>query len=294
LGNNIGVICTADGTFLGDTGIEKGLAAWEKLPAEARKPGAVEVEPHGSFDPTKSVLPPPGVLVVREFCRQLEKNGSDQLCAPRKRRDFEAGDKVYEILDEPNRDFMWLTEAEWKGLVPPNPKEGDTFFLPVPIRNRLLRFHLVDAAKGLGQGWERDHIRKGDLTLTVTSVTAEKISLQLEGAVLLMDKPEEAKAGQVLDAHLGGQLEYDRKAKAWTRFDIVGLGSFRGMRGICQGLPTATPVKATLGFVFELAPKEAVALAVPPRGTRLQNESSSSKAAYFDGAVGKIQPDTAK
>jgi hypothetical protein len=295
LGNNIGIMCTAQGTWLGDKNIDKALAAWDKLPATERKPGAVQIEDRGPFDPTKSVVPPPEGLIVREFYRELAKDDKDQLCAPRVRTELRTDEGTRcEILEEPNRDFLWLTKAEWEALAPKTPKEGDTFPLPAPVRDRLLCFHLIDAAKGIQGPWTREQIRKGELTLTVTAVSPEKISLRMEGIILLADNPETAKAQAVLDARLLGYLEYDRKARAWTRFSVVAVGPYRGTRGDCQGLAMNKKVQATLGFAFELLPSDPLAQSVPPRGTRLENGTSRSMDDYFRDALGKIQPDRAK
>jgi hypothetical protein len=283
-------MCTASGTWLGDKDIEKALAAWDKLPPVERKPGAVQVEDRGPFDPSKSVTPPPGGLIIREFYRELQQDGKGVLFAPRKRSELQSGGRRYEILEEPNRDFLWLTEAEWKSLVPEAPKEGDTFPLPVSVRDRLLRFHLVDAAKGLVGPWERDQIRKGELSLTVTEVSPEKIGLRLEGAALLADKSDPAAAATVLDARLLGRLDYDRKARRLTRFDLVAVGSYRGMRVECEGVTGAKQVQTTLAFAFELVPADSWDRSVPPRGTRLVSGSSASLADYFRGATGNVRP----
>jgi hypothetical protein len=294
LGNNIGIMCTADGTWLGDKDIDKALAAWDKLPATERQPGVIQIEDRGPFDPAKGVAPPPGGLIIRQYFRELQHDGNGQLVAPRKRGELQSGGKSYEILEEPNRDFLWLTEAEWKSLVPEAPKEGDTFPLPPSIRDRILRFHLVDAAKGLSGPWQRDQIRKGDLTLTVTEVSPEVIRLRLDGAVLLMDKSDPAKAEEVLDARMLGHLEYNRQARSFKRFDIVAVGPYRGTRGDCQGVAKETPVRTTLGFAFELAPNASWMQGVPPRGTTLVSGSSESLADYFRGAAGKIRAGSAK
>ena len=37
---------------------------------------------------------------------------------------------------------MWLTEEEWKALVPVNPARGDTLAVAPAIGERMARFHL--------------------------------------------------------------------------------------------------------------------------------------------------------
>src|SRR5579871_2525295 len=73
-GNRIGVMCTADGKWLGTGDVARGLDAWHRLPESARAPGAIQIEERGPFDSRKGVRPPPGVLILKVFARDLERN----------------------------------------------------------------------------------------------------------------------------------------------------------------------------------------------------------------------------
>ena len=53
------------------------------------------------------------------------------------------------------RDSLWMTEAEWKSLVPENPKKGDSFPVARSIRDRIFQFSLSDRYRG-GPGGSRD------------------------------------------------------------------------------------------------------------------------------------------
>jgi hypothetical protein len=285
-GNSIGIMCTADGKWLGDQDIDKALAAWNNLPADERRPGAVQIEDRGPFDPARGVEPPPGALIIRGFIRELQRDKQGQLSAPRNRSELQAGGKTYEILEEPNRDFLWLTAVEWKSLVPKAPKVGDRVALPTSIRERIVRFHLVDSAKGLPGCWQRDRVRAADITLAVTEVSADAVRLRLEGSAVMMDAADRSKAGVTADLRLLGYLDYDRKADAFSRFDILALGCFRVKRSDGEGQKSAP---TALGFAYELARGVTSTNVIPPRGTRLVSGSSESLADYFRGAPGVIQ-----
>ena len=131
--------------------------------------------------------------------------------------------------------MVWLTEAEWKSLVPANPRKGDRSPVPAAVREHLFRRHLHPfSAIGDCGGWGPKDLRAGELSLVVEEVSAARVRLRLDGFARL-GKPfdpdlaaKEAKVergeayGVGYEARLYGHLEYDQKAQAFTRFDLVG------------------------------------------------------------------------
>jgi hypothetical protein len=290
LGNNIGIMCTANGKWLGDRDIEKALKAFGSLPDSDRKPGAITIEGRGPFDPTRGVEAPPGGLIVRSFIRELQHDAKGELFAPRKRTDLMAGGVKYEILEEPNRDYMWLTRDEWKALIPTDPRQGARHPLPASVRERLVRFHLVDNARGLASCWRPQDIRAADIALTVTEVSAGAIRMRLDGLTVLMDAPDRTYADITGDVRLLGYVDYNRTSDAITRFDLVALGPYRVKRWDGQGVQGGSKeFQTTLGFAFEVARDASAANIIPPRGTRLESGNSSSLDDYFRGATGAIR-----
>src|SRR3989442_8690492 len=91
--------------------LRKGLHAWQRLPEERRKPGAVQVTEPGTPDPQYARPPPPGGLIVNVFTRILDR-GRDGWCR---------GTCPTEGGTAAARDHLWLTEGEWKALVPADP-----------------------------------------------------------------------------------------------------------------------------------------------------------------------------
>jgi hypothetical protein len=275
LGNSIGEMCTADGRWLGNGDVEKALAAWEKLPAATRKPGGVQIEDRGTFDPSKSVQPPPKGLILRTFIRALPRDGQGELQAPHKRSELFSGGKRYDILHEPNRDFVWLTGAEWQSLVPQHARSGDRVPVPRSVRDRILRFHLVNIDEGLSDPWAKEHIRSGELNLTVEEVSPKEVRLRLNGDAVLADRPTVAEATYAYEPHLLGFLTYNREDRAFRQFDVVALGTW-----------TTRKSRVPVGIAFELVSGKAPAERVPPRGTRLVTGTSTSADDYFRDAPG--------
>jgi hypothetical protein len=284
LGNSIGVMCTASGKLLADKDANKAMEAWSKLPASERKPGGIQIEERGPFNPRKGVKPPPNGLIVKVFLRELQRDDKGHLFAPRVRSELQSGGKRYEILEEPNRDFLWLTDAETKALAPKKMTKGDKYPFPKSVQERIVRFHLTDFAKGLQSPWQPEQIRSEEMTLTVEEVSTDVARIRLDGSVFIGDK---TKATYYLDGKLLGYLSYDAKEKAIKKFDVVCLASYKGERGENAG--ASGPVKTEFGYAFELGDAKSTATIVPPRGTRLVNGSSASFEDYFHGAPGTLR-----
>lgn len=281
LGNSIGVVCTASGKLLsGKEGdLEQALEVWNKLPESERKPGAVQIEDRGPFNPKKGVQPPPGALILRVFIRDLKRDGKDQLYAPRKQGDLMAGGVRFEILEEPNRDFLWMTDAEAKALAPKSSHKGEKIAFPKALQERIFRFHLCDHAKGVAGPWDAADLRSGELTLTVEDVVKDVARMRLDGSVFLGDK---TKSLSYLDGRLLGRVDYDVKAKAFKKFDVVCLADFKGMRGVGE---KAGRVRADLGFAFELFDEKSSANRVPPIAASIPTAFDD----YFKGASGTLR-----
>jgi hypothetical protein len=262
-----GIYCfTADGKLLAyknagqnpevmrDT-LRLGLREWKKLPEDRRKPGAIKVEDLPKTDAAYSRKPPTNGLIVKVFTRILD------------RKDGEFCQGTCKTLggDKASRDHLWLTEAEWKSLVPANPTKGDRAALPAKIAERICRFHLIDNTRGEPPMWRREDIRKQDLSLTIEEVTPTTVRLRLEGPVLLASQADAAKADRGFDVQLLGHIEYDAAKKAIARFDVAAVGDHWG-----EGTYTrnARPGRQPLGVAFELADPKKAADLVPPQAAR--------------------------
>jgi hypothetical protein len=244
--------------------LRQGLQAWRELPAERRQPGAVRVASLRQVDPEFARVPPPDGLIINVTTRILDHQ-QGVLC--RGSCGSEGGEKAA-------RDHLWLTEAEWKSLVPAHPRRGDRFPLPATIAERILRFHLIDNTRGEPPMWRRDEIRTRELSLTVAEATPAIVRLRLDGKALLATTATASRADRGFDVCLLGYLRYDRVKEAFDRFDVVAVGDHWGEGPFTRG---ARPGRMPLGIAFELTSGKSGADRVPPQGAR-------ELASYFGSA----------
>jgi hypothetical protein len=224
------------GSICRDCDPKTALTRWSELPEAERKPGAVKVGEKGKIDP-KVPTPPESGLILQVFESRLTGEVKGKVGRRQKHETFSWG--TY----EPGRDQIWLSEADWKSLVPAEPKKGKQFAVPAKVAGRMLA-RLTDWSEANGARWEAAHVRTRDLTLAVEEVSATTIKLRLEGPVRLAhDAPkaavsyykalrplhhEDPKAFARFDGRMLGYLSYDRNKKVFTRFDVVALGEYVG------------------------------------------------------------------
>src|SRR5262245_21725453 len=240
--------------------LKEGLAKWKQLPEAERRAlpaGKAAVPPEAT-----RCTPPPGGLVLRSYLRNLKSDRGE--LARITREDLKDRSRYPDwnpIYTEPAHYSVWLTEAEWKSLVPDNPRKGDETPVPDGIRERLFRYHLVNGTFGLPGVWRSEDIRAGGLTLTVEK-TEPTLQMRLRGSALLASDADLGTARRGYDAQLLGLLEYDPAQKALTRFDVVALGDYWG--GDYEGGRFKRPGRTPLGIAFELARDNSAVDRVPP------------------------------
>jgi len=239
--------------------LQQGLTVWKKLPASQRKPGAIQIADQGNLDRTYVRKPPERGLIVNVFTRALDRDDNGELC--------DAACKVGGG-DEAARDHLWLTESEWRSLIPANPEIGDQITLPVPIASRILRFHLVDNTRGEPPFWQPNEIQSCELKLTVKENNAAGIMLHLDGSVLLSTNGDSADA-RGYDATLMGRIHYSKSKQAIDRFDLVAIGDHWGEGTFTRN---ARPGRTPLGIAFEMVSNQSPADHVPPQGARVVSD----------------------
>jgi hypothetical protein len=258
---------TANGKVLQGGVSEKGLAEFNALPEAERRPNKLAPLP---IDVNKPMTPPAGGLVARQYLRYLGRDAKGNLCRWKDGAQQKSKAVVLEAADAsgPNRDFLWLTAAEWQSLVPAEPVAGQRLPVRGAIAKRLFVYHLYDGTTGCGFMWQPDHLRAGELTLTVEEVSAGRCRMRLDGSARL-----QASAEWKADFRLLGYLGYDRQKKAFDRFDVVAVGE-------CWNPSNASVMKQplTLGLAFELAPPGSSGYGCPPYKVRLDE---GKQTAYF-------------
>ncbi len=263
-----GIYCfTADGRLLAyknagqapdvmrDT-LRSALRAWQKLPAEGRKPGAVEVPGVTKEDEGFVRTPPKNGLILKVYARLLDRND---------RGEYVAGACDVRGADRAARDHLWLTEAEWKGLIPAEAKVGGKHAVPEAVARRLAQFHLIDNTRGEPPLWRREDVRTLRMELTAEEASARTLRLRLDGTVLLAERADAAAARRGYDARLLGYVHFNREKQAVERFDLAAIGDHWGEGQYTRG---ARPGRKPLGVAFELTKGETPADRVPPQGAR--------------------------
>lgn len=290
---------TAGGKLLAATrriDLKKTLEAWQALPASERAPGSVQVPSQSAVDRQHVELAPPaGGLILKVHLRAFmrDDNGKFRYVTGKDLRQGEQGETTLEADYEQGRTaaheaqphHMWLTEAEWKSLMPVNPRKADQVPLPAGVADRILRWHL-NPLRFYGRygpdALNRQEVRAGELTLTVEEVLPQAVRLRLEGFGKFGEVPPAAVAeGKIAsldrwgyEPHVLGYLEYDPQDRVFTRFDIVALGDHFGRLGNGRRAPTRIGLQP-LGIAFELIKGDQPADRVPP------GRPSDSRS-YFD------------
>jgi hypothetical protein len=276
-------------------GIEEALQAWNKLPESERKPGAVRIGERGPIDSKHATVePPPGCLILKLYGRYLARAANGELRTTTLVKDFPGivqpatAHPGYFWYHEANPDFMWLTEAEWKSLIPANPRKGDQYPLPVAIIERMCWWHLLPNALGsrIGHTWGevgpkgKKGIRARELTLAVEEVSSTNIGLTLEGFVHLGNahdpdtkaplSSKDVHSSLGYEARLRGVLNYDTNKQVFTRFDMVALGDLYG--DTCKDEWLFRPGRNPVGFAFELVSGTVPMNRLPPRGNMTKTD----------------------
>lgn len=240
--------------------LRRALAAYRRLPEAQRQPGAVQVEALKQTDPTYTRTPPPKGLIVNVYTRALEKSAEGDLQPCSGTRGIKVGAA---------RDHLWLTESEWRSLLPAAPVAGKSCPVPAHLAERIARFHLVDNTRGEPPLWRPDEVQKLTMTLTVEEVQPARVRLKLDGAVLLSTQGGPGRSERGYDVGLLGWIDYDRGKDAITRFDVVALGDHWGEGPFTRG---ARPGRTPLGVAFELARGDSPTDRVPPQAARTTSD----------------------
>jgi hypothetical protein len=236
--------------------LEKGLAAWNRLPDDERRPGAVKVPDPGKIDTRYTRTPPAGGLILNVYTRILDRDRGGK---------FLKGTCEFQGGALPARDHLWLRRSDWQRLVPADAKKGDQFPMPPAIAERLLLYHLVDNTRGEPTFWRQKEVRRARLTWTVERATEESLRLRLDGRALLATAADPARADRGFDARILGYLHYDRARQTIDRLDIVAVGDHWGEGAFTAG---ARPGRKPLGVAFELSRGDHPADKVPPQAAR--------------------------
>lgn len=258
-------VITASGkdiSLLGKNWEEK-LAEFKKLPAEERMPKVGELTNPDRKAPLNRL--PKEALRIKLWSRGLERDAKGQLDP----KNWWGGGG-YLATVEPGHNYLWLTEADWKSLVPAEMKKGHQYSLPKSLVKQIVCDPLTHTAFSRSPPivWNPKHIRSLELNLTVTDVSSANVHLCMMGSVLLetslrdfAERPRTRKGEPFIgnpqlkfDGHMLGYLTYDLQKKAFTRFDIVALGDFVGFYSDANGWGEIIGMPLGVAFGIDTGP----------------------------------------
>jgi hypothetical protein len=283
------------GKMLGHAPSVKVLEEFRKLPGPERDAGAVKVP---DLRPDERLIPSPPErgLVLKVHARFLSRGEQGGLRYART-EDFPLmGDgarpkDAWRLFLEPNTDYLWLTEDEWKSLVPARAEKGEAVKVGPRLADRLARFHLTPRRAMTSEGGvlRKEDVKAAGLTLVVEEASAGRVRMRLEGFVHTGTAFDEEKAttpdgplGFGFQTPLHGVLEYDRAKGAFVRFDVVAPGEVWGRWGDANGksLFAERPGSTPFGFALELASGASPTERIPPGGNPAY---IGPRSGYFEG-----------
>lgn len=271
-------------TLVAGGDIKRALEEFRKLPENERAPSEKELAALTAADEVVP-SPPRNGLILRVHARFLARDANGEL-RHAERKDFRS---ILDAFLEPNTEYMWLTEAEWKSLVPAESEKGQKIEVGKAIAIRMARFHLnpqraLTSEDGI---LPKQSVRKAELALTVDEVTPERIRMVLDGFIHWGSDYNPALATSPngplrfgYEAPIYGFLEYDRQKEAFVRFDMIAPGDVWGRWGDANGnsMGVERAGRNPVGFAFELASGESPTDRLPPGG----NGERALRAGYFD------------
>jgi hypothetical protein len=132
-------------------------------------------------------------------------------------------------LAETQSDMLWLTEAEWKSLLPPDLEPGRELDVPTAVRQRFFATIGIDYMEGSVNALVPRETR---MSITVRSSEGTLVTFQLDGSGEMGKAFSETDRGDPNSrgcrVHVSGKLVYDTDRGSFTRFDLVGIGKAWG------------------------------------------------------------------
>jgi hypothetical protein len=230
-GNHLVVVSAAGQTLskgdirLRRKDLEGTLKEFAALSKEQRTPAIPD--PATAQAPKRPVpTPPVNGLILRGYCTYLRHDEKKPIV---RSTEFYYRQNPDRWKVETQSDMLWLTESEWKSLIPADPKPGDSIEAAQPIQKRFYSTLGIDFMEGSVNALPA---RKSTLSLTVVKVDEQALVLRLDGYGHMgkeFDEQLRAKPNsRGCELRILGTVHYDRKKQAITRLDVVGVGQAWG------------------------------------------------------------------
>ena len=231
-GGNHVVVVTAGGEVIAkqDLRLRKrelaiALEAYRRLPKGQRTP-----EPP---DPSLAKAaqrpvpqPPENGLILRGYCTYMQPDvRAGQEGRLIRSREYYYKENPDRWAAETQSDLLWLTEAEWKSLIPADPKPGAKVEAADAIQKRFYGTIGIDYMEGSVNSLP---VRESTFTLTVAEVSDAKLLLRVEGRAAmgkpLDDQSRDQPETRGCELRIVGEISYDRAQRKIDRLDIAGVG----------------------------------------------------------------------
>jgi hypothetical protein len=244
-------VCSPSGKFLASinsnspdrvlTALERGLKAWEELPAEERRlaPDSA-IKPRHRWEDSF----PKGGLVLSMITRDLPAD-----CDPGK-----PGAAKW------NQDRVWFSKGEARQWLPQDPKPGDRHPVPSELVSRLTRLHLVDTVNGQTSPFSPGQVAGSQIATEVLGRDGGRVTFKITGTTKGDAQGRDRRASaHGVETRILGHAAYDLDQEAFVEFQMVALGTRWGYTQL-NGR-RRDPESGPVGFVFELTPADAPPIA---------------------------------
>jgi hypothetical protein len=244
-------VCSPNGKFLASINsnradrvlamMERGLAAWQALPAEER-----HAADNAQFKPEhrwEDSFPADG-LVLTQTTRDLPL-----VCTP---------DAPCEV--KWNQDHAWFSKSEARAWLGDDLNVGAMHEVPWEIVGRLARLHFVDSVKGQTSRFSERGVAGSAIQTQVVERADNLVKLKITGST----RGESSGLGRRESAHgvvtrLLGHATYDLTREAFVEFEMVALG--RRWGHTTNNSRRRDAESGPLGYVFRLASPDAPRIA---------------------------------
>jgi hypothetical protein len=220
---------TADGKLLAfaNTADAAGVRRLTEIALKKFDPKAPPIQLDDVKAPPVLPSPPEGGLVLDVTAKVL---GGYDVDDPKTKR----------YRESLGRDHLWLRKDEAEALA-----KG---ILPDSVKDRLVRYHLIDNTRGEPPMWRTDEVKKLDLTLKDGKLT---------GSVHL----ETRSGDRGYQADLQGSVEV--KDGRVIRLDLLAKSDFWGEGNFTRGAP-----KGRFPIAFSIADADRATSKIPPQAAR--------------------------
>lgn len=197
------------------------LTAFRVLPEGTRKPKLPDPK---SATPAKRPVPKASKngLVVRGYCTYLktDERGKAQRA---KRLYYQQNPDAWAA--ETQNDMLWLTEAEWRSLIPKISTAGTEIIVPEEIQRRFFSTIGIDYMEGSVNALP---LRKSTMTITVEKPGQLRIEGSGKMGEAYTDQSKTDPRTRGCELQVTGRIDYDPEQKKITAFDLVGIGEAWG------------------------------------------------------------------